>query len=148
MAATRPGEKAQLEAVADETILTEANEGNEDMFNVKRIGAQQWVNSGGQTNTQVVCVGPCKFFTIVVFNTDVAGVYVQLFDAVSQPNNGATPVLVFKVPTDSQGAMDYYDGRIFKLGLWVMISTTAAALTLSVGNGSMVDVAFRKGATS
>lgn len=88
-------------------------------------------SSGALVNSLVVSTGGGLLFGLSGFSSKASPQYVQVFDAVSVPADGAVPVLVIYVLATENFSLDYGDvGRNFLTGIVVCNSSTAATKTI------------------
>jgi len=113
------------------------------MHNVKIIGADQATDSGAPVASLVVVTGPAKLYSVMIFNTGPSQYY-MVFDAAALPADGTVPkVPPIKVLTDSQGSIDFGDGRQFNAGIVVCNSSGATSKAIGAAD-SFLSVTYRK----
>nr|WP_294577590.1 hypothetical protein [uncultured Rhodopila sp.] len=114
------------------------------MFNVKIIGADATTNSAGLAADLVVVAGPAKLFVVSVFNNSAGTLYLQAHDATAAPADGTAPKLCTPVFTSNSGGFGFVDGAIFKAGIYLCFSSTAATKTVAAGTPGLIDATYRR----
>jgi hypothetical protein len=91
--------------------------------------------SGALENSHFVSAGECRLFGFTVSSTLGAGQFIQVFDAVDLPANGAIPLLSIDIATvTAKGVYFGMVGRWFYRGIWLCNSTTQGSKTLGAAN--------------
>jgi len=73
--------------------------------------------------------GSGQLYGFTVLSTKGSAQFVQVFDVVDLPANGAAPECVFDIAANDFLAVDWLPGRTFRVGCVIANSTTAATLT-------------------
>lgn len=114
------------------------------MFNPRIGGAGNWSGEGLGAVSGVSVSGSLTLFTVIAYNNTGADRYIQIFTTTTAQVNGATPSLPpVRVPANTDGSVDFGVSGRHMTGLQVLVSTTAATLTLG-GNDCFLDVGYRK----
>jgi hypothetical protein len=90
-------------------------------------------STNGAANALLVKSGAGTLFGFSALNTGVPAAFVHLFDTGQQPVNGTVPMFAFPIagtPGFITPSFGVY-GRAFRSGIFLAVSTTAAALTLA-----------------
>jgi hypothetical protein len=88
---------------------------------------------------------PARLFSLTVFNTNAGPQYVQIFDKASAPSGGDVPKIQVKVLGDDDRSVDYGDGRIFKYGIFIGISSSPGTYAAAAADDCLIDCTFRRG---
>lgn len=73
---------------------------------------------------------PGVLYSVSGYNSNAAAQFIQLYDAVALPANGAVPAFNISVPPASNFSIDFgSSGRNFINGIWVGNSSTAPTKT-------------------
>lgn len=93
-------------------------------------------------SSRVAAVGNCRLYGFTVTSSNVANQFVQVFDAVAVPANGAVPILTVNVLA-ANAASAYWGsvGRWFDRGIVLVNSTTQVTLTIGAAD-CIFDVQF------
>jgi len=79
----------------------------------------------------VIKAGAGKLFIITGYSSRASAQWIQLHNTTSLPVNGSVPVMIFRVPADSNFSINLGDyGRFFSTGITVCNSTTGPTLTV------------------
>lgn len=88
-------------------------------------------NSNGERASLVVKAETGRLYGLVVYNNSANQQFIQLHDATSVPADGATPIVVFEVPTQTARTLDFgIRGRRFNKGIIVCNSSTDTTKTI------------------
>jgi hypothetical protein len=90
----------------------------------------------------VVVTKPAILYTVFVTNTG-PDQYLQFFDAVALPANGAKPLICIQMIGGYAGVLDVPVGRPFSTGIVVCNSTTQATKTIGAAD-CYFDVTYRR----
>lgn len=88
------------------------------------------IHSNAFVSSLVVKTGPGILYGFTVYNSKVAAQFIQIFDAVSLPANGAIPACVFTAATVANLGTNWIPGRTFTTGCVIANSSTAPTLTI------------------
>ena len=114
--------------------------------NVKVIGADAATTTAAPgTGLQVATVA-ARLFTVSAYNAGSTTLYLQAFDAASEPADGATtyPKLVTPVYSHTAGGFNFTDGAIFGAGIYLCFSTTDTYKTRTGATSGLMDATYRK----
>lgn len=79
----------------------------------------------------VIKAAPGRLFGLSGYNSKVSAQFIQLFDSVSLPANGAIPTAILLVSASSNFAFDWGRyGRKFDAGIFICNSSTGPTLTI------------------
>jgi hypothetical protein len=86
-------------------------------------------------SSRLIHSGACYMVAFTVANTAVAAQFVQFHDATSLPADGLVPAVVFTVAGSADKTVAYtLPGRLFREGIVVCNSSTAATKTIGAAN--------------
>lgn len=109
-------------------------------------GADASINSLALAKLLVIRAAACRVYDVVASSTSASKIYLQLHDAAAVPANGAVPLAFAEMDgTSTQkltGTLSWAGGRQMKLGAVVVISSTAATLTIALANEVIIDATY------
>lgn len=108
-----------------------------------------WVASGLPVNANPVVLsasflaftGGGRLSDLVVYNSDTATTYVQLFDSQAIPADGLVPYMVWQLPTLSTLTLEWRRPKLFQRGCWIINSSTDTTKTLGAAK-LLIDVSY------
>jgi hypothetical protein len=84
---------------------------------------------------RVVSNLPAVLKMITGYNSSMIDQFIQLHDATTLPSDGSIPVMIFKVPSESNFSLDLgFYGRAFSNGIVICNSTTGPTKTLGASD--------------
>lgn len=115
---------------------------------LRNNGADREKNSDALASSLVVQAGPCRVYDVVISWTGPTKVYAQLHATAAVPTNGAVPKAFVELDVALSGAatatgsLTWSGGRPCRLGAVIVISTTAATLTIDTTDKAIIDVTY------
>lgn len=99
------------------------------------VNIRNHAKTGAYASNLVVKNNAGTFFGLTGYNSLGSAQFIQIHDAASLPANGAVPVIIFKVNTESNFALELSEyGIAFNTGIVVCNSSTGATKTLGLAD--------------
>lgn len=111
-------------------------------MNVRSIGADDTANGGALVQQLSVAAAKARLYSLTVLNTG-PDQWIQLHDSAAAPSAAAVPKISIPVGGSQFASFDFNDGRLFRAGIFVVNSTTAATYTAGAAD-CLIDASFRK----
>lgn len=93
----------------------------------------------------VVKASAGQVYTITGYNSSASALFIHIYNAASQPAEGAIPIVVFKVPGDSDFSYSPGEkfGKYFSTGIVVLSSITGPTKTLNSSADCWFNIEFK-----
>lgn len=105
-------------------------------------GDAKYVSAAAEASA-VVATQTGRLFSVIMNNADAEQRYLQVFDAIALPADGAIPMAVVPVPSYATGSLDVSGGIPMATGIVVACSSTMQTLTISGDNDSLFTAVYR-----
>lgn len=112
------------------------------MHNTHNIGPDLNVNPGALAAEAQVSVKASKLYSLLVYNSKGSAQHIQIHDSATVPAEGAVPKMNIPIATVAFQQLSFPDGIIFKQGIYVCNSSTAATKTIGSAD-CLIDANFR-----
>lgn len=112
--------------------------------NVRVVAADASATTDGVAADLQVTTSKARLFDVNAFNNSAGTLYLQAFDAASEPAEGSKPKLVMATFAALGGNFDFGGGAIFGKGIYLCWSSTASTKTKAGATSGIVDATYRK----